>query len=77
MQALREIGTHYDKSPTQVALNWLIRQPGVVAIPGVKNAAHAHSNAGAYGWSISDNEAQRLSEVSTLWRKRGLLDRLL
>ncbi len=77
VQALREIGTHYDKSPTQVALNWLIRQPGVVAIPGVKNAAHAHSNAGAYGWSISDNEAQRLSEVSTLWRKRGLLDRLL
>jgi aryl-alcohol dehydrogenase-like predicted oxidoreductase len=77
VRALREIGLQHQKSPAQVALNWLIRQPGVVAIPGVKNAAHARSNAGAYGWSLSDAEAQRLNEVSAPWRKRGLLDRLL
>jgi len=74
---LREIGVQYDKSATQVALNWLIRQPGVVAIPGVKSAAHARSNAGAYGWSITDAEAAHLEAVSAPWRKRGLLDRLL
>ena len=76
VETLRDIGAGHDKSPAQVALNWLIRRPGVIAIPGVKNADQARSNSGACGWVLSDDDAQRLDDVSSPWRKRGLMDRL-
>ncbi len=69
-QALRQIGAaHGDKTPAQVALNWLARQPGVLPIPGAKNAKHAEANAGAIGWDMTDDEADLLSSVSLSWRK--------
>lgn len=61
IERLRQIGAaHGDKSPSQVALNWLMRQ-GALPIPGAKNAAQAVSNAGALGWQISDGEFEQLS----------------
>ncbi len=63
---LRKIGAaHGDKSPAQVALNWLIRQ-GALPIPGAKNAAQAKSNAGALGWELTDEEVEQLGELA--WR---------
>ncbi len=61
---LTELGRQYDRTPGQVALNWLIAQPGVIPIPGAKNARQARENAGALGWSLTDSEVQMLSEVS-------------
>ncbi|MEX0761828.1 MAG: aldo/keto reductase [Dehalococcoidia bacterium] len=61
---MREIGqAHGDKSPSQVALNWLMRK-GAVPIAGSKSAAHARSNAGAMGWRLSDDDMAALDEVS-------------
>ena len=34
---LREIGERYSKTPSQVALRWLIENPIVLPIPGAKN----------------------------------------
>src|SRR5690606_35456548 len=48
---LREIGEAHDRTPSQVALRWLI-QKGAVPIPGAKNRAQAEENAGAVGWSL-------------------------
>ena len=63
--ALREMGGRFGKTPAQVALNWLLRQPGtVVPIPGAKNPAQAEENAGAAGWSLSDSEVRRISDVA-------------
>ena len=36
ISTLRSIGKSYDKTPAQVALNWLIGQGSVVPIPGCK-----------------------------------------
>ena len=36
--ALERIGRSHDRSPAQVALNWLARQENVLPIPGAKNA---------------------------------------
>ena len=61
---LEEIGGAHDKSPAQVTLNWLARQPHVLPISGVKNARQAESNASAIGWEMSAAESARLDEVS-------------
>jgi len=60
---LREIGARHGKTPSQVALNWLIYK-GAVPIPGVKNAAQVQDNAGALGWSLKPDEVAVLDQAS-------------
>ncbi|MGV0025032.1 aldo/keto reductase [Phormidesmis priestleyi] len=57
---LRQIGETHDRTPAQVSLNWLIKQGNVIPIPGAKNANQARQNAGALGWSMSDEEFTQL-----------------
>ncbi len=61
---LKQLGEKYDKTPAQVALNWLIAQGDVIPIPGAKNAKQAQENAGAMGWSLSDEDVKQLSLLS-------------
>jgi aryl-alcohol dehydrogenase-like predicted oxidoreductase len=64
--ALREVGAKHGRTPAQVALRWLMDQPGtVVPIPGAKNPAQAEENAGAAGWTLTGAEARKLSQTST------------
>ncbi len=64
VEVLREIGERHDgKTPSQVALRWLI-QKGSLPIPGAKTAQQAADNAGALGWALSDEEMAALDEVS-------------
>ncbi|WP_107666939.1 aldo/keto reductase [Cyanothece sp. BG0011] len=58
---LKQLGEKYDKTPAQVALNWLIAQGNVIPIPGAKNAKQAQDNAGAMGWLLSDEDVKQLS----------------
>src|SRR6185369_11331049 len=41
---LRQIGERYSKTPSQVALRWLIENPIVLPIPGAKNTKQAAEN---------------------------------
>jgi len=66
--ALREIAEKYDRTPAQVALNWLILQPGVIPIPGAKTALQAQQNAGAIGWRMSDEEITHIDVLTQNWR---------
>jgi aryl-alcohol dehydrogenase-like predicted oxidoreductase len=64
IKLLEEIGHEQgDKTPSQVALNWVI-QKGAIPIPGAKNARQAEDNAGALGWSLSEDEVARLDQIS-------------
>lgn len=55
------------KTPAQVALNWLLCQPGVTApIIGARTLAQLTDNLGACGWRLSDEHLARLSEVSAV-----------
>jgi aryl-alcohol dehydrogenase-like predicted oxidoreductase len=57
---LREIGqAHGDRTPAQVALNWVMTK-GAVPIPGAKNEAQAMENVGAMGWRLEDDEVSAL-----------------
>jgi aryl-alcohol dehydrogenase-like predicted oxidoreductase len=60
LDKLNELGAKYAKTPAQVALNWLICQPGVIPIPGVKNKAQVEQNAGALGWELSADDVMDL-----------------
>lgn len=64
---LRSFGEKYDRTPAQVALNWLIAQGNVIPIAGVKTAAQVRQNAGALGWRLSDDEIGELELVSRPW----------
>lgn len=64
IQLLQTIGEKYDRTPAQVALNWLMAQGNVIPIPGAKNAAQVKQNAGAMGWSMNEAELVQLAEVS-------------
>lgn len=43
-RALKSVAARHDARPAQVALAWLIRQDGVVAIPKAANVAHVREN---------------------------------
>lgn len=63
---LRRIGEAHDgKTPSQVALNWIIAK-GAVPIPGAKNRSQAEQNAGAMGWALSDDEVAALDRVALI-----------
>ena len=66
---LREVAAAHGRTPSQVALNWLMHQAGtVVPIPGAKRAAQVEENAGSAGWRLTDAEVRRLSDVSASLR---------
>jgi aryl-alcohol dehydrogenase-like predicted oxidoreductase len=65
---LREIGAANEREPSQVALNWLVGQEGVLPIPGAKNERQARQNAGALGWTMSPEERERLDLATLGWR---------
>lgn len=65
---LREIGEAHDKQPAQVALNWLVTRQNTLPIPGAKNERQARQNAGALGWTMTDEEAEKLDLATLGWR---------
>lgn len=65
---LRDIGEAHDKQPAQVALNWLVTRQNTLPIPGAKNERQARQNAGAIGWTMTDEEAEKLDLATLGWR---------
>jgi aryl-alcohol dehydrogenase-like predicted oxidoreductase len=72
---LRRIGAgHDDRTPSQVALAYLIAK-GAVPIPGAKNRIQAEQNAGALGWRMTEEELAALDAVA-LYGMRGISQRV-
>jgi aryl-alcohol dehydrogenase-like predicted oxidoreductase len=68
LATLREIAAVHDKTPAQVALNWLICLGDVIPIPGAKNAQQASQNAQALEWRMTPEDHAKLSRVTQPWR---------
>lgn len=75
-ERLVEIGRRHGKSAGQVALRWLIQQPGVVAIPRSADPAHIAENFDVFDFALSQEEMQRVSGLTDADRRlinpRGL-----
>ncbi len=68
VRLLSEIGDRYSKTPSQVALRWLIENPVVMPIPGAKDGNQARGNAGALAFSLTPEEVDTLSQATLAWR---------
>ncbi len=64
---LRQLGEKHQRTPAQVALNWLIAQGNVIPIAGAKTAEQVRQNGGALGWRLSDEELAQIEQVSRPW----------
>jgi aryl-alcohol dehydrogenase-like predicted oxidoreductase len=67
VDALLEVGQECGKSPSQVALNWLLQQPGVTApIIGARTPAQLDDNLGATGWALEAGQMAKLNAASDI-----------
>jgi diketogulonate reductase-like aldo/keto reductase len=56
-QVLAEIAKRHDRTPRQVALNFLTRHPSLFAIPKAARAEHIRENSGADGgWKLTEDD---------------------
>lgn len=63
IRTLQDIGSAHNRTPAQVAINWVICK-GAVPIPGAKNASQARQNAEAASFRLTDEEVARLDRES-------------
>lgn len=70
IKLLREIGDRYSKTPSQVAIRWLIENPTVLPIPGAKNSKQATENAGVLSFSLTPEEVEVLSQATLALTKQ-------
>jgi diketogulonate reductase-like aldo/keto reductase len=62
-QALQVVAAAVNKTPAQVALNWCIFHPNVIAIPKSNSVARTEENCGASGWRLSKEQLRYLNEA--------------
>jgi diketogulonate reductase-like aldo/keto reductase len=60
IKMLDDLAEKYDKTPAQIAINWLISKPNIVTIPKAANLEHVRQNLGAIGWRLSGKDMHRL-----------------
>lgn len=66
VDVLLSIAEQAEKTPAQVALNWVLNRPGVTSpIIGVRTINHLEDNLGAIGWKLCDDHMKMLNEVSS------------
>jgi aryl-alcohol dehydrogenase-like predicted oxidoreductase len=67
IDVLLEISDSLGKTPPQIALNWLLQQPGVTApIFGARTVEQLEDNLGSVGWALSADELAKLSAASDI-----------
>lgn len=65
LEEVRRIADEHDAKPAQVAAHWVARQPGVVApLVGARNVAQLTETLGTLDIELTDEELDRLSELS-------------
>lgn len=67
VDVLEELANETGKTIPQVALAWILTRPSVsTVILGARNEAQLRDNLGAVGWSLSDDQLQRLNDASAV-----------
>jgi 2,5-diketo-D-gluconate reductase B len=66
---LRQIGAAHDVSPAAIALNWLLAQDGVVAIPRTSSVEHLDADLAALDLHLSADELAAVAALDAGERK--------
>ncbi|HEY8456758.1 MAG TPA: aldo/keto reductase [Actinopolymorphaceae bacterium] len=65
IDTVADIARETGRSMAQVSLRWLMQRPAVTApIIGARTMAQLEDNVGAVGWSLTDEQMERLDAVS-------------
>lgn len=59
-ELLRELSNKYGKTPTQLAINWLVSQQNVITLSKTSNADHLKENLGALDWTMETGDIERI-----------------
>ena len=62
-KVLAAIGNRYGRTPRQVALNFLTRDPHVFAIPKAGTPEHVRENAGGAGWQLTKQDIAEIDKA--------------
>lgn len=57
---LMDMSNKYQKTPLQIAINWLISQPNVVTLTKTSTIKHLKENIGAVGWKMREEDVEKL-----------------
>ncbi|PIR08629.1 aldo/keto reductase [Candidatus Gottesmanbacteria bacterium CG11_big_fil_rev_8_21_14_0_20_37_11] len=57
---MKKICKKYEKTPAQIALNWLISQKNVVTISKMRNKKNLIENLGTLGWKMENSDIEYL-----------------
>jgi len=63
LDELKRLSAKYGKTPAQIALNWLTRDPLILPIPGAKRPEQVVENAGSVGWKLTDDDWKTLDRL--------------
>ena len=63
LKVLERIARETGKTRAQVALNWCIAKPNVIAIPKSDSSERTEENCGASGWKLSGEQLKALDEA--------------
>jgi diketogulonate reductase-like aldo/keto reductase len=61
--ALLAVAGRHGATPAQIALAWLLREPGVLAIPKAASAEHVRANAAALAIRLQGQDLQELDQA--------------
>jgi len=61
--ALKQVAERHGATPAQVALAWLLRQEGIIAIPKTSNAAHMRENRAAAELQLTQADLTTLDKA--------------
>ncbi len=62
-RALQKVAERHGITPAQVALNWLVRQDGVSAIPKATGEEHLRENLDIFGFELDGDDLKALTVV--------------
>ena len=63
IKLLDELARKYSKTQAQIALNWLVSKPNIVAIPKASTKKHLIDNLGAIGWKMEQPDYDSLDKM--------------
>jgi diketogulonate reductase-like aldo/keto reductase len=63
IKLVQELAKKYNKTPAQIALNYLISDPNVIAIPKAVRIEHQKENLGALDFELEDEDLKMLKNL--------------
>jgi diketogulonate reductase-like aldo/keto reductase len=57
---VKELAQKYGKTPSQIAINWLVCQKNIVTLTKTSHLEHLKENLGAVGWEMEKGDIEKL-----------------